>query len=613
VPDPARRIDTILDSGRANSRGFAAGPGIRALAAFVACVAIPFIPGIPPFWITLADYIGIAAIVAVGLVVLTGVGGMTSFGQAAFMGFGAYTTAVLTAKYGVSPWLALPLSLLAAGTAAALLGAVVLRLSGHFLPIGTLAMNVALVYVVANLDLFGRNDGINGIPPLSVGGHALVDNRPYFTVVGIALVLALLGTHNLLDSRAGRAIRALRGGRVAAASCGVRIAEARMVAFVFAAVLAGLAGWLYAHMQRSVTPAPFGLEPSIDYLLMAVIGGAAHPGGALIGAALVTLIHDRLQTVLPLLFGTQGNFEIIVFGGLLLLVLQLAPEGIWPHLVRAKPARRAASDDAPALPARAMPPRGAALLEVAHLTRRFGGLVAVNDIGFMMQAGEILGLIGPNGAGKSTTFNLLTGVDRPSAGTMRFLGNAITGLSPQAIARRGMGRTFQHVKLVAGMSVIENVALGAHLRGHAGPLSALLRRDRREEAQLFAEATRQLARVGLADEADRPARTLALGRQRIVEIARALCMDPILLLLDEPAAGLRHAEKQALAALLRRLREEGVGILLVEHDMPFVMGLADRLVVMDFGTKLAEGAAEAVRRDKAVIAAYLGAAPADVA
>jgi branched-chain amino acid transport system permease protein len=398
---------------------------------------------------------------------------------------------------------------------------------------------------------------------------------------------------------------------VAAASCGVRIARARMVAFVFAAMLAGLAGWLYAHMQRSVTPAPFGLEPSIDYLLMAVIGGAAYPGGALLGAGLVTLIHDRLQTLLPLLFGLGGNFETIVFGALLLLVLQMAPEGIWPHLVRT-PSRRRVIADAPALPTRAVPPRGTALLEVTGLTRRFGGLVAVNGVGFSMQAGEIVGLIGPNGAGKSTTFNLLTGVDRPDAGTVRFLGQPITGLSPQAIARRGIGRSFQHVKLVAGMSVIENVALGCHVRGRAGPLAAVLRRDRTEEGRLFAEAARQLERVGLAEDADKPAGTLALGRQRIVEIARALCLDPVLLLLDEPAAGLRYAEKQTLASLLRRLRDEGMGILLVEHDMPFVMTLADRLVVMDFGTKLAEGPAAAVRQDRAVIAAYLG-APADAA
>jgi branched-chain amino acid transport system permease protein len=221
--------------------------------------------------------------------------------------------------------------------------------------------------------------------------------------------------------------------------------------------------------------------------------------------------------------------------------------------------------------------------------------------------GEIVGLIGPNGAGKSTTFNLLTGVARPTAGSIRILGHDLAHATPQSIARLGVARSFQHVKLVPGMTVLENVALGAHLRGRAGPLSALLRLDRADEAALFAESAAQLARVGLAAEAALPADSLALGQQRVVEIARALCLDPALLLLDEPAAGLRHAEKQELAALLRRLRADGVTILLVEHDMDFVMGLTDRLVVMEFGSKLAEGPAAEIRVNPRVIEAYLGA------
>ena len=216
------------------------------------------------------------------------------------------------------------------------------------------------------------------------------------------------------------------------------------------------------------------------------------------------------------------------------------------------------------------------------------------------------GLIGPNGAGKSTTFDLLSGVTAATAGTVRFLGAPLTGRGGPAAARSGIARSFQHVKLVGTMSVLENVALGAHLRGRAGALRALLRLDRSEEARLFAEAHRQLARVGLTGLESAPAHSLALGQQRVVEIARALCLDPILLLLDEPAAGLRHAEKQQLAALLRTLRSQGVTVLLVEHDMDFVMNLADRLVVMNFGAKLAEGPAAAIGRDPAVIEAYLG-------
>ncbi len=577
---------------------------------FLAWLAVPFVPGVPNFWITLADYAGIAGIVAMGLVVLTGYGGMTSFGQATFMGCGAYVSALLTGGAGLSPWLALPAALLASGVAALALGAVTLRLSGHYLALATIAWAVSLYYLAGNLDGLGRNDGLSGIPPLRIGSLALTGSREYFVVVWTAVALVVLLTSNLLDSRVGRAIRALRGGAAAAASCGVRLPRARILAFTYAAVLAGLAGWLYAHMQRSVNPTPFGLNAGIEYLLMAVVGGAGSIWGALLGAGLVTVVNDQLQSLLPRLLGQQGNYETIVFGVLLVLVLQTAPDGLWPRLRRLFPSARPrrVRADAAALPARTLPAAGASVLSATGLRKTFGGLVAVNGMGLRLDAAEIVGLIGPNGAGKSTTFNLLTGVTRPGAGQVRFGGRDITGLSPPGVARLGIARSFQHVRLVPGMSVLENVALGAHLRGAAGPLAAILRLDRAEEARLFAEARRQIARVGLDAQADKPGDSLALGQQRLVEIARALCLDPILLLLDEPAAGLRHAEKADLAALLRRLRNDGVTVLLVEHDMEFVMRLADRLVVMEFGAKLAEGAPAAIRADPAVIEAYLGAA-----
>lgn len=569
-------------------------------------VLLPWLPFLPPFWITLANTIGIASVLVIGLVVLTGTAGITSFGQASFLGFGAYTTSILSTQYGLSPWLGLPAAILVCTAISLPIGAITLRLSGHYLALGTIAWSVAIYYVFANLEFFGRNDGIRAIPPLHLFGYELIDVRASCSVIWTVVIVVLMLTANLLDSRIGRAIRALRGGAVAAASFGVDTPRTRTLAFAYAAVLAGIAGWLYAHLQRAVNPTPFGPNAGIEYLLMAVVGGAAHIGGAVVGATMVTLANDQLQDWLPRLLGTQGNYETIVFGVLLVAVLQLAPEGIWPHLAQIRRIGPRRFSHAVPLEARRMPPAGTIVLEARNLRRTFGGLIAVNDLTLSVAAGEIVGLIGPNGAGKSTTFNLLTGVDRPTAGTVSFSGADITAHPSSAIAALGIARSFQHVRLVPGMSVIENVTIGAHLRGQAGALGAITRLDRIEEAALFAEASHQLARVGLAGYDNRAADSLALGQQRIVEIARALCLDPLVLLLDEPAAGLRHGEKSSLADLLRQLRADGMAILLVEHDIDFVMGLVDRLIVMDFGTCLAQGDPDTIRSNPDVIEAYLG-------
>lgn len=621
----------------------------------VALLAAP--QWLPAFYVTLLNYIALYALVTVGVILLTGVAGLTSYGQAAFVGIGAYTTAVFTTQadampawlawVGVSPWLTLCAGWILTIVVAWIVGRATLRLSGHFLPLGTIAWGLSLYFCFGALPMLGGNSGIANIPPIHIGAMSLTDGRHIYYLIWLFLGVGMWAVRNLLQSREGRAIRALKGGVVMAEAMGVDTQRAKMTAFLIAAMLASASGWLYAHMQQFVNPVPFSIHASIDYVFMAVVGGTGQVWGALLGAGVITLLKDVLQDVMPRLLGQNQNVETIVFGLGMIWILHHARDGAlqasgrlrrWilarvrqridvaasragaqgHDAIKAREAaetaradalnrmRHAVFAEALPMPRKPLPQRGETVLVAAEVTRRFGGLVANDAMSLSVHAGEILALIGPNGAGKSTMFNQLSGVDTPTSGEVLFRGEQVAGRGARHIARRGMSRTFQHVRLLPKMTVLENVALGAHRRGEAGIARAVLRLDREEERRLFAEAAQQLTRVGLGPYLFEEAGTLALGQQRLLEIARALASDPCLLLLDEPAAGLRYHEKQELATLLTSLRAEGLAILLVEHDMAFVMNLVDRVIVMEFGKKIAEGMPAAIQDDPVVQRAYLG-------
>lgn len=570
-------------------------------------VTLALLP-LPPFWIAQLNYIGLFALTSLGLVLLTGVAGLTSFGQAAFVGIGAYTAAWCALNLGWPPSITLLLGVAITAASAWFIGRITLRLSGHYLPLATIAWGLSLYYLMGNLEALGKYDGLIGLKSLTLLGEPIGQGQGFFAVCWTLLWLATVALTFLLNSRPGRALRALKDGRQMAEAMGVDTFGYKVTVFVIAAVLASVAGWLMAHYQRAVNPSAFGLKWGIEYLFMAVVGGVGNLWGAWLGAGVVRLLDEQLQTWLPQLLGVSGSFETIVFGVMLVLILKYRPDGLWSWVQQwLGPSERLRDwDNAPVLPQRNKPAIGDVVLDVQKIRKHFGGLVAVNDISFQVKAGQIVGLIGPNGAGKSTIFNLITGTLPMSSGQVQFNGQAVHGLHSRDIATRGLMRTFQHVKMIPNMSVLDNAAIGAHSRGHSGVMSAIFRRNRSEEKAIMAEAERQLVRVGLGDRIHDQAANLPMGQQRLLEIARALCADPTLLLLDEPAAGLRHLEKRELARVLRQLQSEGMSILLVEHDMDLVMDVCDHIVVMEFGTYLTEGSPAHVQADPKVRAAYLG-------
>ena len=558
---------------------------------------------LPTYYVGLMTLAGTNALVCLGLAFLLAAGQL-SLGHAAFLGGGAYASAILARDYGVPPPLAILLAVAACAALAYVIGRLTLRLRGHYLPLATLAWGIAAyVCFVAAIEVTGGASGLSNIPPLRVLGMEF-GTRAMGALAWVAVGLAYIAYCRIYRGRMGRAARAIKSSPTMAAAFGVDVAAAKIRIFVLSAALAALAGGLYAFYMSFLSPTSFSIGASFNLLIMVVLGGCLHPLGPLLGVLAYTAIELGAQYLIANLLGIPGQMETMLFGLILIVALLRWPNGLLTWVRLKPPARPAAAGEAAPAP---RPVTAGQRLSVDAVHKRFGGLQALKDVTLDIPPGRITGLIGPNGAGKSTLFNVMTAVLPASGGQVSLDGAALPARAHEVV-RRGVARSFQHVQLVPELTVLDNVLIGGHIQGKAGLLSAALGLDRAEERRLAREARAALELVGLADEALRPAASLTLGSQRLVEVARALMARPGVLLLDEPAAGLRGPEKAVLVQLMRKLRDEqGMAVLLVEHDMELVMGCVDYLFVLNYGALLAQGERQEVQRNPAVVAAYLGA------
>jgi branched-chain amino acid transport system permease protein len=594
------------------TRDLASRKRMLALAAFIVAVAIyPLLyPGSYPVGVGIIA--GAMASGTVGFVLLLGYARQLAFGQAGFFMVGGYASAILCVKYGWDPFAALLLGAVIAMTGAYAIATPILRLRGFVLAMASLALQLMLIVVANEMEFTGGALGTYGVPKFAIFGIKLgSDLAFYYAAWTIALVAVAIGL-NIDRSRIGRALRAIAASETAAASVGIDIVKYKVEMFVVSAGMASVAGSLGVHYLRAMDPNVYGFAYSLNLLTAVIIGGLTSIWGGVLGATVITGLREMLRDLaVPL-------WESVIMGGLTVIVLVAFPRGlaglvggVFDRLARRPREARVTLGEpdsgALARPA-ALPLPGTAILDVAGAARAFGSLRAVSNVSFTAEAGRITALIGPNGAGKTTMFNLVGGAQPLNAGTIRFLGETIETLLPDAIAARGIARTFQNLQLFDNMTVLENVMCGRHRLMAAGILAIVARLPRvpREEEETRRAALACLAFVGLRGAAAAMPTELSFGHQRLVEIARALALEPKLLLMDEPASGLNDTETERLAELILRIAALGITVLLVEHDMRLVMGLADHLVVMHHGEKIAEGPPDHVRADAAVVAAYLG-------
>lgn len=527
---------------------------------------------------------GTYALLILGYHFIFGQVGALSLAQGTFFGLGAYVTAVCATRWGWGFEITFPLSILLPMAIAMLVAGSVLRLASHYFALATLGIaQVILLIAISWQDVTGGATGLSGIPTVAVFGWSVPRGWPLaaciWSLVGVGVVLAA----RINGGMRRIAFAALREDPATAVASGIDGARLRFLAFALSAAYGGAAGALHAHTVRVVSAQALDFGVMVTCLAMAVIGGRKHIAGALIGATLLVLLPEALRFL--------ADYSMLTYGAALLVMIVVAPDGI-TGLLKERPLLSLPQAEPPP----PKPSKGG--LHIRGISKRFGGVIALDRVTLAVQSGEILGLIGPNGSGKTTLVNIATGFERADRGEIDFANTNLSGLLPDEIARRGIARTFQAPALVSDMTVLDTVAVATASSQSSVPFSRVL-----------AEAMSCLERMGIGATASRACGSLSPGLRRNVEIARALALQPSVLLLDEPAASLNEVEQSELADRLRSLAAEGLAILLVEHNMPFLLGLSDRVACLDRGRIIAEGTAEAIRQNPDVIAAYFGTAP----
>lgn len=593
-------------------------------------VAYPFLPFITDYWIDVAFFMGVYALLGLSLNIVLGEVGLFDLGHTAFYAIGAYVTAIFNTSLHVPTTVLLPLSALIAAGFAYLVTSPIIHLKGDYLCIVTIGIGeiVRLTMINNPFNLTGGPNGINGIGGPNLFGLTINSSTQFYFYTWVVIGVIVVGLVRLQHSRIGRAWNYIREDETAAEASGVDVRSYKLLAFVLGAALAGVAGNIYASKQMSVSPQSFTFIESSLLFCIVLLGGLGSIPGSILGAGVVV--------VFPEIFRQFASYRLLFFGLALMLMMIFRPGGIWPRkregagldglgirglprkdedlilLGEPDPAILKPSTTAAAkrgkLPPMTVAMEEGMLLQTHGATLKFGGLTAVNNFDLNVRTGRITSLIGPNGAGKTTLFNMITGIYKPTSGRIDFLGRDITGLKPHTVLSYGIARTFQNIRLFPSLTCIENIMSGPHCHARSGTWAAVMHTlaEVREERDIVATAAYRLDQVGLWKYRNELARNLPYGKQRYLEIARALATAPHLLILDEPSSGLNDKESEDLMVLLQTLVKEGFTLLLIEHDMQVVMGISDWIAVMDMGQKIAEGLPKNIYNHQRVIEAYLG-------